>query len=73
MPPETTSLVDNDIMSDGDEDDSKDIINSPKFGIRTTKCVNNSKQLCNGVPNAQDFTCALFNTLVTFTKIIYDF
>ncbi len=25
------------------------------------------------VPNAQDFTCALFVTLVTFTRIMNDF
>ncbi len=48
VPPETASLVDEDIISDGDEDNSKDKINSSKFDNRTPKCVNNGKRLFNG-------------------------
>ncbi len=68
VPPETASPADEDIFSDGDEDNSKDKINSSKFDNR---CVNNGKRLCDG--DAQDFTCALFVTLVKFTKIMNDF
>ncbi len=48
VPPETASLADEDIFCDGDEDNSKDKINSSKFDNRTPKCVNNGKRLCNG-------------------------
>ncbi len=40
--------TDEDIFSDGDEDSSKDKINSSKFDNRTPKCVNNGKRLCDG-------------------------
>ncbi len=65
-------------MSDGDEDDIKDKINSPKFANRTTKCVNNGKRLYNGDAKVlrskcPDFICALMVTLITFTKIMNDF
>ncbi len=72
VPPETASLDDEDKMSDGDEDDSKDKINSPKFDNRTLKCVNNGRRLRKSVPNAQHFTFVLFATLVTHTKIMND-
>ncbi len=48
VPPETASLGDEDIFSDGDKDNSKDKINSAKFDNRTPKCVNNGKRLCDG-------------------------
>ncbi len=48
VPPETASLDDEVNISDGDEDDNKDKINSPTFDNRTPKCVNNGKRLCNG-------------------------
>ncbi len=35
-------------MFDGDEDDSKDKITSPKLDNRTPKCVYKGKTLCNG-------------------------
>ncbi len=78
MPPETASIADEDIISDCDEDNSKDKINSSKCDNRTPKYVNNGKILCNGDANllcskALDFTCALFVTFVTFTKIKNDF
>ncbi len=37
VPYKAASLADKDIMSDGDEDNSKDKINSPKLENRTTK------------------------------------
>ncbi len=45
LPLDTASLDDEDNISDSDEDDSKDNINSPKFDNRTPKCVNNGKRL----------------------------
>ncbi len=48
VPPETASLADEDIISDGYEDNSKDKINSSKFDNRTPKCVSNGNRLCNG-------------------------
>ncbi len=48
MPSETASFVDEDNIPDGDEDDSKDKINSPEFDNKTPKCVNNGKRLWNG-------------------------
>ncbi len=44
----TASLDDEDNISDGDEDDIKDKINSSKFENRTTKSVNHGKRLYNG-------------------------
>ncbi len=43
---ETASLDDEDNISVGEEDDSKDKINSPKVDKTTLKCVNNGKILC---------------------------
>ncbi len=51
VPPETASLDDKDNIPDGDEDDSKDKINSPKFDNKTPECVNNGKWLCNADTN----------------------
>ncbi len=47
VPLGTASLADEDIISDGDEDNSNDKINSSKFDNRTPKCINNDKRLCN--------------------------
>ncbi len=76
--PETASLADEDIVSDGDEYNSKDKINSSKFDNRTPNVLTVAKDyvmvmLNYCVPNAQDFTCALFVIFITFTKIMNDF
>ncbi len=42
------AFLDDDNISDGDEDDSKDKINSPNFDNRTPKYIKNGKRLCNG-------------------------
>ncbi len=78
VPLETASLADEDIFSDGDEDNSKDKINSSNFLIEHLNVLTMAKDyvmvmLNYCIPNAQDFTCALFVTLVTFTKIMNDF
>ncbi len=53
-----------DIMSDGDKDNSKDKINSPTFGNRTPKCVNNGKRLCNGDAKLLCSKCTGFYTKI---------
>ncbi len=60
MPPETASLADEDIISDGDEDNSKDKMNSSKFDNRTPKCFNYGKRLCNADAKLLCFKCAGF-------------
>ncbi len=60
VPPETASLDNEDNISDGDEDDSKDKINSSKFDNRTPKYDNNGKRLCNGDANLLCSKCQGF-------------
>ncbi len=43
-----SSLAEEDIFSDIDEDNSKDKINLSTFDSKTPKCVNSGKRLCNG-------------------------
>ncbi len=73
----TASLADEDIMSDSDENNHKDRINSSTFDNRTPKCVNNGKRLCNGDTKLLIIsfiqTCIKIHTfqLVIKEKILY--
>ncbi len=63
VPPETASLANENIISDGDEDNSKYKINSSKFDNRTPNVLRMAKDyvmvmLNYCVPNALDFTCS---------------
>ncbi len=75
VPHKTVFLDDDDNISDGDEDDSKDKINSSKFDNRTPKWLTMVTgyvmvmlNYCR--PNTHDFAFALFASLVTQTKIM---
>ncbi len=60
LPPETASLDDEDNISDGYEDDSKDKINYSTFDNRSRKCVNNGKRLCNSDAQLLCSKCSRF-------------
>ncbi len=77
VPPESASLADEDIFSDGDEDNRIKLTHLnliiEHLNVLTMAKYYVMVMLNYCVPNAQDFTCALFVILVTFTKIMNDF